>query len=278
MTDDDGGLTQLVEMCEDMHSDGMRTARCALDETVEVGMERRARATRNTADPERRDFLRRSLFAAGVLGTGLGAAQLARATILVAADSGSDIQMLQTAASIENLAVAVYQKAAGLPASVSGASNPVILKFVQMTTQQHTDHANAFNAAISRLGGKTQTGIDMPVYNGVVTPALPKIKGPSDVIALAKTLEDAAAQTYIKFGSSVDDSGAVAAFSAIAPVEAQHVAVLAAVGAIAGIGGLSAVTLPPNLASLPAAAGSIGFPHNFYPLDAARPAAEGAVQ
>ncbi|HET9050951.1 MAG TPA: ferritin-like domain-containing protein [Candidatus Dormibacteraeota bacterium] len=277
MTYDDGGFRQLVEVCEDMHSDGMRTARNALDEAVEIGQEQRAH-TQPATDPGRRTFLRKSLFAAGVLGAGIGASQLARTTLLVAADAGSDIEMLQTAASIENLAVAVYTKAASLPGSVSGASNPVILKFVQMTIQQHTDHSNAFNAAISRLGGKRQTGLDMPVYNGVVTPALPKLKGPADVIGLAKTLEDAAAQTYVKFGSSVDDSGAVAAFAAIAPVEAQHVAVLAAVGAIAGIGGLAAVTLPPNLGALPAAAGSLGFPHSFYPLDAARPATEGAVQ
>jgi hypothetical protein len=111
-----------------------------------------------------------------------------------------------------------------------------------------------------------------------VTPALPKLKGPGDVVGLARTLEDAAAQTYIKFGSTVDDSGAVAAFSAIPPVEAQHAAVLTAVGAIAGIAGLGAVTLPPNLAALPASAGSVGFPHNFYPFDAARPADEGAVR
>ncbi|GAC1580256.1 MAG: hypothetical protein NVS3B18_13920 [Candidatus Dormibacteria bacterium] len=278
MTYDERTFTELIEVCEDLHSDGMRTAREGLDEAVEVGLERRMRGEIDSHDSGRRTFLRRSLFAAGALGTGFGALQLARSTVLVAADSATDIQMLQTAASIENLAIAVYQKAAGLPAAVSGASNPVILKFVQMTTAQHMDHANAFNSAVTRLGGKTQTGIDQPVYDGVVTPALPLIKAPGDVINLAKTLEDAAAQTYIKFGSTVDDAGAVAVFASIAPVEAQHAAVLIAVGAIAGIGGLSAVTLPPNLTSLPAVAGSIAFPKNFYPFDAARPAAEGAVQ
>ena len=278
MKHDPRALTDLVEACEDLHVDGMRATQQALDGAVEATLDRRSGGAEAVVDPERRRFLRRSLFAAGVLGGGLGAAQLARTTVRVAADSSSDIQMLQTAASIENLAVAVYTKAAGLPANVSGASNPVVLTFVQMTIAQHTDHANAFNAALARLGGRQQKGIDQPVYDAVVTPALPKIKGPADVIALAKTLEDAAAQTYVRFGSMADDSGTVAAFASIAPVEAQHVAVLTAVAAIAGLAGLNAVTLPPNVAALPAAAGSLGFPHTFYPFDAARPANEGALQ
>jgi Ferritin-like domain len=143
-----------------------------------------------------------------------------------------------------------------------------------MTIAQHKDHAKAFNAAAMQLGGKAQTGIDQTVMDAVVTPALAKAKGPADVVALAQSLEDAAAQTYVKFGGDVDDKGALNAFATIAPVEAQHSAVLIAGGAPQ----LITISPPVDATKLPPAAGSVGFPKAFYPTAAARPAAEGAVQ
>jgi hypothetical protein len=146
-----------------------------------------------------------------------------------------------------------------------------------MTIAQHTDHGRAFNAAVTQLGGKPQTQIDKPVFDGVVTPALAKIKGPADVVALAITLEDAAAQSYIAFAGMADDANAVKTWASIAPVEAQHVAVLLAVQALVAAGAPQLITLPPDLTKLPAAAGSVGFPNGFYKTDQARPAGEGAV-
>jgi rubrerythrin len=253
----------------------MRITREGLSETVEIGMERGAHADH---DPDRRGFLRRSLFTAGAVGTGAAAMQLGRAVALVSADSTGDIQMLQTAAAIENLAVKVYTAAAGLPPGVSGASNPVVLKFVQITIAQHTDHGRAFNAAAAQLGGKPQTGILQSVYDSVVTPALGKITGPAGVVSLAITLEDAAAQTYVKFGAAVDDTQAQKTFATVAPVEAQHVAVLLAVKALLDAGAPQLIALPPDLTKLPGPAGSVGFPKNFYPVTGAIAADAGAVK
>ena len=270
---DDGRMKALMEESNDLHNDAMRRTTTALDEVVDRHRER------STADQsDRRGFLRRSLFAAGALGAGTGAAVLGRAVVTVFADSSADVTMLQTSASIENLAVAVYAKALTLPASVNGAGNPVIAKFVTTTKQQHSDHAQAFNAAITKLGGKPQTGIDQPVYDGVVTPALGKIKGPADVVGLALTLEDAAAQTYVKFAGDGSDSNAISAWATIAPVEAQHAAVLRAVQALLAANMPELIALPPNAAALPGAAGSVGFPAVFYPTQGARPAGEGAVK
>ena len=269
-----------MEESQDLHSTAMRLTQGAVDEMVEVGRERRARGEIETADPERRSFLRQSLLAAGVIGGGaLGASLFSRMMTTAYAAGSDDVMMLQTAASIENLAVAVYTKAAGLPPRVSGAVIPTVKAFVVMTIQQHTDHAKAFNAAATQLGGIAQTGIDQTVYNAVVTPALAKIKGPGDVVALAQTLEDAAAQTYVKFGGAVDDKNALNAFATIAPVEAQHSAVLLAVAALLAGGAPQLITISPpvNASLLPAAAGSVGFPNSFYPTSGARPAAEGAL-
>lgn len=272
---DEQRMTTLLEESQDLHSDAMRATRAGLAEVVEQG--RQSPATTQAHDADRRRLITRALFAAGALGTGAAAAALGRATLTVFADSGTDVQMLQTAASIENLAIAVYQKALTLPAAVSGASIPVVATFVTKTVQQHMDHLQAFNAAAQQLGGKAQTGLDMTVYNAVVAPALPMIKGPADVIGLALTLENAAAQTYVAFGGAVGDSNALKTFASIAPVEAQHTAVLLAVQALVAAGHPELITLPPDLTKLPAAAGSVGFPNNFYKTDMARPAAEGAV-
>lgn len=271
---DEPRLHELIEQSQDIHSDAMRATTSTLDEVVHMG---RAARAHGDVDNDRRRFITRSLFAAGAVGAGAFGASFLRGAVTRVYAAGTDIDALQTSAAIENLAVAVYTKAAALPANVSGASNPVVLKFVQTTIQQHTDHANAFNAAVQQLGGKPQTGIDEVVFTGVVTPALPKISGPADVLSLAITLEDAAAQTYVKFGSQASDANAVKTWASIAPVEAQHVAVLTAVKALVAGGAPQLVAVPPNLTALPAAAGSIGFPNSFEPTMNARPAGEATV-
>lgn len=272
---DEKRLTELIHESQDAQSAAMRATRDALDAIVELGHESRARGA--AADPERRRYVKKALFAAGVLGAGFGTTFLRNSFTRVFA-AGSDIEALQTSAAIENLAVTVYTKAAGLPPSVSGASNPVILKFVQTTIQQHTDHANAFNAAIANLSGAKQTGIDQPVYDAVVSPALPKITGPADVLSLAIILEDAAAQSYVAFAGQADDANAVKTWASIAPVEAQHVAILTAVKALVTGGAPQLVALPTDVGQLPAAAGSIGFPNSFEPTMNARPASEATVK
>jgi hypothetical protein len=281
VTFDDHRMAGLMEESQDLHSTAMRLTHQAVDEIVQTGSERRARGEIELPGTGRRTFLRRSLLAAGVVGGGtLGASLFSRMTTTAYAAGSADVMMLQTAASIENLAVAVYTKAASLPPAVSGAAIPTVKTFVTMTIQQHTDHAKAFNAAATQLGGMAQTGIDQPVYDAVVVPALARIKGPADVVALAQTLEDAAAQTYVKFGGAADDKNALNAFATIAPVEAQHSAVLLAVGALLAGGAPQLITISPpvDASRLPAAAGSVGFPNTFYKTDAARPAAEGAVR
>ena len=276
MSLDQKGMAELLEASDDLHSDAMRATKPALDEVVELHHQNAAGRAEVPAD--RRRFLTRSLFAAGTLGVGAGAYWLSKSTLTVFADQTMDVQILQTSAALENLAIAVYGQAAKLPAAVSGASNPVIAAFVQKTVAQHMDHVASFNGALLAMNAKQQTAIDQKVMDAVVTPALAKVTGPIDVVTLALTLEDAAAQTYVKFGGEVDVKGkAFGPLSTIAPVEAQHAAVLLAVQALLAAGAPQLIQIPAPVAQLPAAAGDIGFPKSFYPTDAARPEAEGAV-
>jgi rubrerythrin len=185
------------------------------------------------------------------------------------------VQALQTAASIENLAITVYQTATTLPFIKNG--NPTVAAFITKTTTQHQAHAHAFNAAITPTGGTTQTHPD-PKYATIVQQTLPTITTPADVIKLAITLEDVAAQTYTNNVSHVTSPALRTLFGSVAPVEAQHRAVLLAVQALLAGNATNLITIPTQPAMLPAAAGSIGFPDSFYPTSAASPVTEGAIQ
>lgn len=278
-------LEGLIEQSEDLHSDAMRATRSGLAEMVEYGTEQRAAgALEPDAIAEyhdaRRDLLGMALKGAGAIAAGgLGATLLSALTSPAFAQAAPDVAAAQTAASIENLAIAVYNKAAGLPfmKNIPNPAGATVVAFVTKTVQQHTDHANAFNAAAKQLGGKAQTGIDKPVYDGVVTPMLPKLKTPLDVVKFAADLEHVAAQTYSAETAAVSDKNLRNTFASIMGVENQHRAILLAVAALLENNLASLVTLGPPADKLPAVAGSVGFPDAFLKTDQARPANEGAV-
>ena len=77
----------------------------------------------------------------------------------------------------------------------------------------------------------------------------------------------------------LDDTDVTALFASVMGVECQHLAVLRAVGALlaGGDAGSALIAIPTDVASLPAAAGSVAFPDAIPPVDMASPPAEGAV-
>jgi len=274
-------LSALIEESEDLHSDAMRTTNAGLADLVEQGRDRRADGD---IDPdeiveyqsERSRLLTKSLAGAGLAGIGL--------TRLLAspafAQSAPDVQAAQTAASIENLAIAVYNQAAGLSfmKNIPDPAGATVVAFVTKTVEQHTEHMKAFNAAAKQLGGQEQPGPDQVVFDSVVTPALPTLKTPLDVVKFAAELELVAAETYLAEVAAVSDKTLRSTFASIMGVENQHRAILLAVGALLEGGAPELIMLGPPADKLPAAAGSVGFPDTFLKTDQARPAEEGAVK
>lgn len=286
---DDQALGALVEQSQDLHSDAMRATTRSLDELVELGRERRDRDELDPAESElsveaTKEGISKGLAGAGVLAAGaFGTALMALAASPAFAAGSMDIQMLQTAASIENLAVSTYKTALTLPYIGGSSANPVVKAFAQTTMAQHRDHADAFNAAAKALGGQAQTNPD-PKYVPVVNSAVASITkdspsaGALAVVNLAQTLENVAAETYVAYCSRFGDANAKKVTASIMGVEAQHVAVLNAVAALLKAGAPQLIALSPTVvASLPTAAGSVGFPNPFYPTSSASPASEGAV-
>lgn len=236
-------LRELTEQSQDLNSDGLRITREALGRFAEDRPGARRRANRSP---------------------------LARP-----AASSDDVMALQTAASLENLAVVVYQAAAGLPFIKNG--NKLVTAFIAKTTQQHTEHGKTFNSAVTQAGGKPQYGPD-PKYAAMVKQASPGIKTPADLVKLAISLEDTAAQTYTKYVSQVGNAQLRMLFASVAPVEAQHRSVLLVVQALFAGNASQLVAIPTDPAKLPAAAGNVGFPDGFYPIKNASPINEGAVR
>jgi hypothetical protein len=281
---DDRALRSLIEESDDIQSDAMRTTRSGLADVVEQGLDRQAAGGYDPEETrayhiERRRLLAKSIKGVGALGgTAVGATLYEMFTQPAFADSTMDVQAGQTAALIENLAVAVYKKAAGLPfmTNIPSPAGPTVTVFVTHTIADHVAHGKAFNAAITALGGKAvaDTALDMTIYNGVVVPMLPKLKTPLDVVNFASALENIAAETYAAETAAVSDKNLRNTFASIMGVEAQHAAVLYAVSALLAGGAPQLITIPPPAAALPAAAGSVGFPDSFLGLDKARPAGE----
>jgi len=279
MTIDDRGIRTLLEQSQDLHSDAMTTTKNQLAELVELSHEQRRDGVAAIArvDSPPRSLLsgvpKSGLLAAAGLGTAMAVLMASPAF----ADKTTDVQMVQTAASLENLAVATYDVALTLDFIGGASANAVVKAFVTKTRDQHKDHAQAFNAAATRLGGKAQTAPD-PVLLMVVNNAKPTLTGPGPVVDLAKELEQTAASTYVANVGAFTDKNARSVTASIMGVEAQHLAILTAVGALVAAGAPELIALPPDAAKLPAAAGNVAFPDAFFKTDKARPAAEGAVQ
>jgi hypothetical protein len=267
---DEVRFRELLVESDDLQSDAMKGAHRDLDAYVEAAQEARSEYT-STRDGRRDLAIGGAALAAGAIGV----ASLAFAGPAFAATI--DVQALQTAAGIENLAVLTYKTALTMDFIGGGSANPVVKAFAMKTMSQHKEHGAAFNAAATKLGGTAQTATD-PTYTPVVMKAVPKIKGAGDVVSLAITLEDIAAQTYTKDVGLVSTADLRQLFASVAGVESQHRAILLAVQALLAGNLASQIKLPPDALKLPAAAGSVGFPSSFYATSMAAPVTEGAVK
>jgi Ferritin-like domain len=286
MSSDPRALNELLEESQDLQADALRPTHEALDELVELNHSPNDEdhASNQAFHVEHQDRLRASLGATTLLGAAGGAALVGLLASPAFASSSSDVQILQTANSIENLAISTYKTALTLPYIGGSAANPVVTKFCQVTMGQHMQHDDAFSAAVKQLGGKAQNASDpafVPVVNKAVksiTAATPSA-GALQVVALALELENIAAETYVKDTVLAKSTTNKALFASIMGIEAQHASVLLAVQALLQAGAPQLISLAPGTAAmLPAAAGSVGFPNAFYKTNQAAPASQGAVK
>ncbi|MGH3793811.1 MAG: ferritin-like domain-containing protein [Pseudonocardiaceae bacterium] len=224
-------LTQLTHELDDLHESTFPQVRKTLDElTMNLGNVVRQPSSR-------RMFV---LGAAGAVALGAAAAcssgssgssgSTGAAPTSTPAGGGEiytgDLKVVALAAALENLAVTAYGgalKKAG--AGQLGTVPPAIGTFVQTAMKQHADHAQAWNAVLTKAGKPAIT--DAPL---TITPTqvnmLNAAKSVPDVAKLALNLENAAAQTYTFATANVSDPGGIMTAATIQPVETMHAAIL----------------------------------------------------
>jgi hypothetical protein len=186
-----------------------------------------------------------------------------------------DVRLLQTAASLENLAVASYAAAARLPAVRDGG--PVLAVFLSRSQSQHAAHARAFNTEAIAAGGVAQHAAD-PRYAAGVREALAGPASAADVTSLLELLEDVNTQSCTRYASLTGSAALRRLFVGISVTEAGHRSFLLAVGSLltAGAAGLSRDRMDPR--TLPRAISTVCCPQAFYPTAGASAINEGAVQ
>lgn len=283
---DDRLLGELITESQDLQVDAMRAASQVARDLPEAHRETRE----VTSDPEfiegwnreRRTLLRNgglgvgALASRGLLGTAFGSAILGIVAKPASAQEGDDlsIQIMQTAASLENLAVSTYGAALGLPFF---DQNQVVVTFAETTMMQHDEHGQAFNAQAEALGGQKQMGTS-PKYTPIVEDAIPGLTDYTAVVELAKTLEEVAQDTYLANLSMLPTGDQRQLMASIMAVETQHLATLRAVGALLAGGAPQLIAIPTDVAALPAAAGSVAFPEPLEEPNLASPPEEGALR
>lgn len=282
MSVDERKLGELITESQDLQSEAMAQARQSLPMLEELRHERGdvrpGPAERRAFDESRRGLLARlglSGGSAAVAGAGIGAAVAALLARPAAADTALDIQILQTASSLETLAVATYGAALTLPFIKEG--NKTVVAFAETTMKQHDEHNKAFQAQTTKLGGRPQTQPN-PKYAPVVESAKPTLKAPADVVKLAATLENVARDTYLADLAQFTDPNSRFLMATVMGVETQHLATLRAVQALLAGGAPQLIAIPTDVAKLPAAAGSVGFPDAIPKATMASPPSEGAVK
>ena len=285
---DTTAFAALTEESRDVHVDAMKVARASLPELVEIREERKGDVDTDEIDrfnAARRALLSRigqggsGLAARAVLGGGFGGLFAGLLATPARADTALDVQILQTASSLEALAVATYAAALGegpdkadAPSARALDSIPVtsakaaVAAFARETQRQHSEHKKAFQAQTTALGGKVQDA-PHPRFLDAVTAA--DLSTPVKLVEFAATLEKVATDTYLLNLSMLQDQRSKAIMASVMAVESQHLATLRAVSALLGAGaaGAAFIAVPfpiGDLLELPAVAGTVAFPDALH--------------
>lgn len=137
-------------------------------------------------------------------------------------DPSMDLALARTAASLEKLAVDVYQT--GIDSGL--VTTAAIAEAATLFQQHHQEHLDALNGAISSAGGEEVTEMNQAVFDALVAPALEGLADEAGVVQLAYDLESAAAQTYAFAGGALSVPALRSTIMTIGGIEARHAAVL----------------------------------------------------
>lgn len=188
------------------------------------------------------------------------------------ADTALDVRILQTASSLEALAVTFYS-----------AAGDTLAGFVGETRRRHEEHKKAFQARTTAVDANARI---QEAPNPTFLPRFPGagVGTTERLVDVATQLETVLTDTYLSNLPVLQDGPAKALMASVLGISAQHLATLRTFGALlrAGTADLVAVPLPlGRLMDVPRAAGSAAFPEPFHRVggaDRVADPASGAVQ
>ncbi|MEJ7584332.1 MAG: ferritin-like domain-containing protein [Acidimicrobiales bacterium] len=162
-------------------------------------------------------------------------ASLVPTTAVPDAEAGAtlDVVLLRTAASLENLAVAVYGVALGtssvaeLPAEID--FDPIVAGAAELFQEHHQAHADALNASLEDMGEAAYTDPNKYIFDNAVAPKLSGLTDEPAVVRFARDIENVAAGTYSFAAGQLSEPALRSTLMSIGAVEARHATALAMV-------------------------------------------------
>lgn len=140
--------------------------------------------------------------------------------------ASGDAAVATFAAGLEVLAVGTYKAALdAATANKLGPVPPAVAEYVKTAMAHHQEHLDAWNKVLKGAGGTEVTTPDAKL-KPVVDAEFAKVKDVAGAAKLALTLEDIAAQTYLKAIPSLQSKDAIKLAGSIQAVDQQHVAIL----------------------------------------------------
>ena len=259
---DDERLNDLLEESNDLHADAMTGIRSTYPALREIGAERRAALARLGRGAA-------ALTARTLTYGGLGSLFAGLAAGPARADLALDVQILQTASGLEQLAVDTYSTVlTGNPAGLGdlpGAAGQVVRTLATTTMAQHEEHKRAFQTQTRLLGGPEQTAPN-PKFQLIVDFRLARARTPADVLEFAALLEKVATDTYLVNLTMLEDPRTKEIMAGVMGVEAQHASSLRTVSSLLEGDAAQLVKIPvgTDLANLPRDVGRVAFPDALH--------------
>lgn len=176
-------------------------------------------------------------------------------TTAARADTALDVRILQTASSLEALAVAAYDLAlAEAPDSLTA--------FARDTRRRHEEHKRAFQARTTALDpGAGIQDAPNPKFLPDLTGA--DLSTPRKLVDFAAMLEKVATDTYLLNLTLLNDAPTKALMGSVMGVEAQHLASLRVFASLLEADAPQLVTAP-DMLKLPPATGRLAFPDALH--------------
>lgn len=189
----------------------------------------------------------------------------------------NDVAILQTATSLAVVAGSTYQAVQGLPFGGGPTALPLLRDYLAGAVAAVGTARSTLTDATRAAGGRPQSGPD-PRYASVAAQALPTLRSPGDVVALALTIEDVLVQTLVADAVALSTPDRRRLATVLASAAGGRKALLLILQSLLSTGRADLVAVPPDLSALPVGAGTVGFPDARVPTDKASPATEGALR